>query len=481
MKPGLFFLMILAPTILFSQAFKRKTFDYASLKPDTTAACSPDVLAQLENSFKAIEENNSRQAVKLSKTVFNTTKGCPQVYEVYGYSLFRSGEWFEGIDIIEKGIEKFGGIPELIKRRSQMSLEMAELGTGQKNIDGNGVFKPNSIKYEETQFKDENLRSALHDLEYLMNSYNRQEDVFFVAKIYQLLKNYERSTAYFQTLVEDPEYKSPSIFNIADNHLATGKYAQAETELLKLLKEYPAEAELYDKLAEISQQKNDKAKEKEYKSMAIYYKSVPAFTSLQYSKENFDLLAFFANDNKTEDKLVKLKNISSQSNQEYTIDVCLLILKLHANHGNGLEEEATAMLSKIGKPCIEKVHKLFQSNISTCTVTNLADVMATVKDEKSWELLVQYLPHIANMPATLRPPMVPLKMVKFDEDRAVREILIVVKPLLMEKGNNDLLSSFSDLAYYIALEKINKDKLRTIATSLNYSNKEFKKLEEKLR
>ncbi len=67
---------------------------------------------------------------------------------------------------------------------------------------------------------------------------------------------------------------------------------------------------------------------------------------------------------------------------------------------------------------------LFESNISTCTITNLADIMATVKDEKSWELLKRYLPEIAHMPMTTLPPSIPEKMIKFNEDKGIKEILM---------------------------------------------------------
>ncbi len=50
--------------------------------------------------------------------------------------------------------------------------------------------------------------------------------------------------------------------------------------------------------------------------------------------------------------------------------------------------------------------------------------MATVKDEKSWELLKRYLPEIAHMPMTTLPPSIPEKMIKFNEDKGIKEILM---------------------------------------------------------
>lgn len=117
-----------------------------------------------------------------------------------------------------------------------------------------------------------------------------------------------------------------------------------------------------------------------------------------------------------------------------------MILKLHENHGNGLEEKATEILKEIGKPSIEKVHLLFQSDvstISTCTITALSEIMASVKDEKSWELFKAYLPTLSQITKMkLLPPWVPEKMIQFDEDRGIKEILMVIKELLNKNSES---------------------------------------------
>lgn len=479
-------ILTILPLIGFSQTYKRNIFEYEKLKIDSVSNCKDEVLHNLEKSFVALQENNSKYAVKIAKQEYDKNQNCPEIFEVYAYSLFRSGEWFEGIEIIEKGIEKFGSNPNLIKRKSEMSLEMAELGIGQKNIDGNSVFKANSLNYDEEQFKTENFESALNDLEYLIKIFNRNEEIYYTAKINQVLKKYEKSNEIFKTLLNDENYKSIASFNISENYINLNQFEDAEIELNKLLIEHPNEGQIYEMLADIYDNKSDKKKSLEYRNKSIYYSNVPDFSNLKYSNENFELLKFFGtNENKPEKKIRKLIEIEKQNNQNYTIDVCLMILKLHANHGNGVEEKATEILGKIGKPSIEKVNLLFQYDVSTCTITNLADIMAKVKDEKSWELLQIYLPQIANMPMTLIPPSVPEKMIKFDEERGIREILIVVKNLLNndDKNNDPMaeLSSFSQYVYYSPLEKVNKSKLRKIATELNYTKEELKKLENKIK
>ncbi len=484
-KMKILIILIILPILVFSQKLKRNTFEYEKLTTENFIECDESIKRELEASFIAIQENNSAEAVKIAKKMYDNNNDCFQVYETYSYSLFRNGKWFEGIEIIENGIQKFGSVPELIKRKSEMSLEMAQLGTGQKNIDGSSVYKANSLKYDEEQFKEENLKSALVDLHYLMTKYKGSEETFYVAKIQQLLKQYDESTVLFKTLTDHEDYKYGAVFNIAENYIAQNKLNDAETELNKLLVNNNKEGMIYDKLAEIYALKNDEDKATKFKNMAIYFDNVPYFSDLEYSEDNFELLKFFGtNENKSDQKIKKLNNIVNQNNPNFTIDVCLLILKLHANHGNGVEEKATEILIQIGKPSIEKVNKLFQLDVSTCTITNLADIMATVKDEDSWELMKQYLPHIANLPMTMIPPNLPEKMIKFDEEKGIKEILFVVKPLLNSKKESDSpmgeLGGFGQYVYYSPLKKINLTKLRKIATELNYSDKEFKLLEEKI-
>lgn len=465
--------------LTFSQKLERNVFQYNQLEKDTYLKCDENINKELEFSYIKIQENSSADAVKITKQLYDKNNNCFEIFDAYGYALFRSGEWFEGIDIIEKGIKKFGSVPELIKRKSTMSLEMAELGTGQKNIDGNSVYKANSLSYNEEQFKDENYKSALIDLEYLVTNYKRNEEIFYVAKIHQILKNYDKSSETFKQLLNDEEYKNASIFNIADNYLAQNKLPEAESELNKLFTDNPKEGQILNKLAELYEQKSDKEKAREFKNKALFYNNIPKFSNLEYSKENYDLLMFFGTeDNNSNKKLKKLNDIFKQNTQDYTIDLCLIILKLHANHGNGVEDRATEILATIGKPSIEKVNQLFQTDVSTCTISNLAEIMAIVKEESSWELMKQYLFHITNMPMTLIPPEIPEKMILFNEDRGITEILTVIKPLLSQEDDS---GAFGQYVYYYPLKKINKKKLKNIATQLSYSEKEFKLLENNIK
>ncbi|MBL7936192.1 MAG: hypothetical protein JNM51_10350 [Bacteroidia bacterium] len=485
---SLLLILISVPTIFFGQQLSRKILDYEKLKI-VEVYCDSSTIIDLERAMVAIDGYQSERGVEISKSIFDKNQSCPQIFEVYAYSLFRNGKWFEGIDILEKGIELFGAVPELIKKRSEMSIEMAQMGVGEKVVDGNSIYVSgkNALAYDEKQFKEENYKSALLDLIYLKDNYGRPNETYLIGMVNQILGNYEKSSEAFETLLADKEYMTISAYNIADNYMSLKQFDKAEKEFTNLSMLYPHEPEIYNKLAELYGFKKDSVKIKDFRNKSNYFSNIPSFTELEYNNENFELLKFFSDESVIyKNKSEKLKDIYKTKSQSYTIDVCLMILKLHANHGNGLEDDASKLLAKIGLPSIEKTHKLFRSNISTCTITYLADIMAQIKDSTSWNLLVDFLPSIANMPMTLIPPSVPEKLILFNEQKGLIEILKVVKPLLSESQDNSSnpmaqLGSFNQFVYYYPLQKLKQKEVLLAAKKLNYTDSELEKLKRKIK
>jgi len=149
MKITIALILIASPSLLFSQEFKRNSFEYEKINSEKFAHCDDSISLIIEESYVAIEQNKSSFAVTNSENLYNNNKSCYEIFDIYGFSLFRNGKWLEGIEIIEEGISTFGSVPELIKRKYEMSMEMAQLGTGQKNVDGSSVYKANSMDFDE--------------------------------------------------------------------------------------------------------------------------------------------------------------------------------------------------------------------------------------------------------------------------------------------------------------------------------------------
>ncbi len=289
----------------------------------------------------------------------------------------------------------------------------------------------------------------------------------------------KKALAIFEKLKSDDQYYYGAGINIADILTTEKQYDLAITELEPLTQAYPRGEHAYQKLSEIYKLKGDKEKAEEFRKKSVYYEYVPDFTDLAYSRASYDLLALFADGERdVKDKFAKLDEIVKAGNIGTTTDVCLIILKLHANHGNGLEEEAVRQLIAIGKPAIMKVNWLFSDNISTCTVSGLAEIMATVKDESSWMILAEYLPYMATMPMTIIPPDVPTQIIRFDPGRGTKEVLKVVKGLI-EKEKNDEELPFSAYTFYGALGNVKQNDLVKMARDVGYTNDEIAVLQSK--
>ncbi len=197
---------------------------------------------------------------------------------------------------------------------------------------------------------------------------------------------------------------------------------------------------------------------------------------------------FFADEkNSAKSKSGRLKEIVKNRSQKDAIEICLSILKMHTNHGNGIEEEATQYLIKFSKAAIEPVIDLFSSGeVSTCTITNLADVLATVKDERGWDPLISYLPVMLNMPMTMIPPDVPQMIIKFRKEEGTKILVEFLKPLI-QKEKNGIKSdnpfaglNFSENLMFSALRQIKKEKVIDVAHQYEFSDDEIKMLVEKI-
>lgn len=476
---------------LSSQTFTRKQFDYSKIEEKNYTDCDTATLMELELALQQIDNLQSKQSAITAQKVFDKNTTCPQVYEVYAWSLFRSGEWEKSIEIVESGIDKFGKNPDLIIKRAYMGIEMAELGVAQKNIDGNSVYvgKDKQLPYDEAQFIELNYKTALSDFEYLAGNYeNMNREIMIVGYIYQQLKQYDKSNEYLNKLLEVEDYRMQALLTIADNHIEEKKFDEAQTILIGLEKQNPRSVTTQKKLYALYEIKGEKELMKQAEEKQYFYQVTPSFSDLAFNKENYDAIVYFADENSEKEKLNKLKKIIKEKDPNYSIEICLSILKMHTNHGNGLEEKATQELIKFGKAALPKTILLLENeNVSTCTISNLADVLATVKDTSGWLPLVHYLPVMANMPFTLIPPNVPEKIMKFDKEKGARVLIEFNRMLIQNEVGDDNsgnpmagLSGFGQYLFYMPLKELKKDKVISIAKEFNYTDDELKVLLKKI-
>lgn len=467
-----------------AENFIRKQFQYEAMGVKPAKDCTESQNEMLDIALSSIDRNQSKQAVKSAEKVFADAAKCPRAHGVYAWSLFRSGEWLQAVEMIDSAIETFGSDPALISLRASMGLEMAELGLTRKAIDGNTTYYPrkNGLTFDEAQFKDENYRTALDDFIYLakVNS-DGHEESYTIAYLYFILGEYEKSNSYLEKLLAVDEYRNNALMSMTNNHIATKQYANAEKILLDMEADYPKSPDIQQLMVKLYSAMGDKNKAAEHKRKQNFYGVVPPFAKLDYTKENYELIASFASRKKQpKEKYALLDNLVKTRSSEFLADICLTILAMHQNHDNELEERATKELVRIGKESIPKVIELLGSEtVSTCTLTNAADILATTRDERGWQPLVDSLPRIAGLPSTLIPPAIPEKLLQFDRERAVSVLLPFIRDMIRADQGGDGSGDSGDLdktmIYYSFINpfaSFDKAELLKLAKEHGYTEKE---------
>lgn len=492
MKKSLLLFALLFVSSAFAQNYQRKHYDYNAMEEKASEPCDSSAYASLDTAAYLIDNYQSSLALSITKRLYNNGKNnCWDIYESHAKALFRAGEWEPAVEVIEKGIDKFGPNPELIVRRAYMSIEMGDLGVGERQIDGSSVYvsKDKKLPYNEDSFRVVNYRTALHDFEYLCNTYTGHwREMLITGYLYSQLGDYESSNNYMRKLQDHPDYGTQALIFMADNYTKLNDTKAAEDALLMAEKLKPKLPTVLKKLAKFYNTNGQPGKVDEYDKKAQFYSFVPEFCTLPYTKENFETLTFFYDNNPTKEKFSKLQAYIKNAPKEDAIDMCISILAIHNNHGNGLEEKAVDELVKFGVSAVPKSVLLLQDpKVSTCTITNAAAVLAEVKDPAGWQPMVDYLPNMVNMPITLIPPAVPEMLIKFDKDKGMVALLDIILQIQRSVINNTAtdnpladLNSFSQFAFYYPLKEIKQPILEKEAVKMGYTPDELKVLVDKV-
>jgi len=474
------------------QQFLRVKFNYAEMSEQETNGYDETMQETVDDALANIERFQSDIAVKIMSDAMSSYPPHPLIFNIYSWSLFRNGQRMKSIEVIDKGIKLFGPYINLVHPRFVMSSEMAKTGLHQKEVDGNVVFEMSSLPYDDDQFILENTRCALYDAQFLLDAFKGDVDyenafIQVIASIYCDLEDYSKSNAYYFKLLSSLEYEESAIVDISRNFLLLKNYEKAEEYLLDGIAKYPESILLIENLKKLYKATGDKKKEEKYSKLDRFYRMIPEFLILDYDENLLETIDFFSSDQSPEEKMKKYEDVCRDS-LESVINVSIIILFLHENHDNGLEEIVTEKLISIGNPAIPLVSELFQNQfISTCTVTKCAEIFSAIRDPHGWDLMVEFLPQLIYMPSTLIPPAIPANLVKFDEDKGARVLIETIKTFIepevqatsseSEKNSTSLRSfSFGQNRMFSALSEINTEKIVQIANECNYSDEELELL-----
>lgn len=472
----------------YGQDYQRIIIDYSKQSVNDSTACLSNVLNEIQEVSKLIENLQSEKSAVFAKDIFDKSPKCPALFETYAWALFRSGEWMKSIEIIDSAISVYGSNPDLVLKRGYMNIEMAELGVGKRNIDGNRVYlaKDKQLNFEESNFKKQNYLAALNDFKYLAdNYYERFREIYITGYIYQKLENYDNSNVYLSKLLNNPEYADNVILTIVDNYTGLKKFDEAEKFLLELEKKYSHNANIQQKLSELYEITGNEEKQKSTQLKAQFYIWVPDYCDLEYSEDNYNNISFFLLEKTPNEKLNKLKEIQ-KGDVNRSIDILISVLNIHGNHGNGIEEETAKMLIEIGDSVVPKTIHLLNNAQSTCTVTMAASILAELKDPRGWQPMIDYLPRMENLPFTITPPDVPAQIIKFDKKKGLIALVGWIKGQVAEEDQptdnplDELGGIFALSSIYSPLSVYKKNEVIKTARNLKYTREEVRRLLDKI-
>ena len=481
--------------------YQPKMYDYRELESNINADNIMDIMRAIDeydegcrrktsdiadNAENYIEYNNSESAINLTKqalvkeleeynnNISNSSNGednsCVIVLYIYYINTLRlGGRYKDALDASDEAyaisINKWGVVDfNLILNRAMVLKFLGEHGYDYEEHDDMYSFGPHpefgEIKTDEDKelFKKKCNEAALNDYNYISSQLYNPNVTYSVALLNRSVGNYQDSLEAIRIMnqhgIVDANLSGLEIKNYAS--LGDADVVKSRSEMAMSM--FPDDKDLLNDISEAYSilGMEEEAGKLKLRAKCQYY--IPQFIGLDCeSNDTYDLFNYFAGDTDPKEKIDKLETIQKTSSQDYTISVALMILRMHANHGNGVEEKAEEILKKIGKPAINKVNNLFTNNISTCTVSAAARIMASVKDPSSWDLLVDYLPTMATEGMLLIQSEVPSVMMTFDRKKARVLILKVLGNFLAQDGD------FRLGEYYYALKDEKIEDLKKIA------------------
>jgi tetratricopeptide (TPR) repeat protein len=493
MKKHILLVFCLACSVTFTYAqkqYKRAEFDYPKMKPKLEVPCSNELEEPLKEAMDLMQVNQNGAAIVMLEAARRAHGQCPKSEIIYAEALFWHGKWLESNAVIDDAIQKFGPELPLVHARAYFCLQMADYGIATRPEDGNMAYLPASkqLPYDDAQFKKANLKYAVPALKFVYDKADEepgQEILYLLALTYQSLEDYDKSNEALRALKNVPEYQNKATGHLIANLMDQKQYPEAEQELLALQTRLPRNAEVLRMMQNLYEKSGEKDKAANCNDQAMYFQWMGKFTTLPYSKANLESLAYFKGDHTKEEKLAALDAIALRPADE-AIDLYIGILNMHANHGNGIENDVTDRLGKMGEPAVVKLIGFLQNASSTCGMSNAGAALAQIKDERGWAALVDFLPYLEQIGSATMVPEIPRCLVQFDKDRALSVLLPMIKerlerPSVADDNNpmSSLSAIFIDAAFYGPLDVYDKEVLAAKAKSMGFDGAQVIELLER--
>lgn len=428
-------------SLVAQKKYERENLKYAKLKFDTKKECKPGIDDFSQEIFELFDLHQSTTALKRVDAYRSQNGHCEMTEYLYVFALWQSGQILESQAANDAALKELGPHQRLIHIRGFLSLMAADYGVARVEVDGMSKYLPESqqLPFPPEQYIKANLENAAYDFEYTVENLEVNSQVILtLAETYRKLGKYNKSTAVYERLLDDPAVALEARMGVIKNAYSMKDYRKAEEGLLALLEEDPHSRSYLGGLADLYRKMGNKEKAESYAKQGDFFGWVGSKSTLAYSDAAYDRLHFFSFDEShpIEEKNAALKEIDALPNAESTAYL-IAILNMHSNHGNGIESKATSMLGKKGADAVQPLIDFLENPSSTCGMGNAAFALAALKDERAWQPMVEVLPALERLGSLTTLPQIPAALIMFDKSRA----LAVLLPWIKQKMERNIAAS----------------------------------------
>lgn len=337
----------------------------------------------VEQALKLANQGNVDSAIKLLRDHLGRASKDGKARELLGRILDFDGRPDEAVAVWESGLAGTAFDFPLLMAIGEIRLRQGTDGPNVAMRRGMVGFTPSKDKAGDERFKREHLAMAATAYEKARELRPDLPDVAkALASVYSLQERHKEAVAVWESLLKLEPRDGSNHLELALALRKGGQEDQALEHLKKALELDPRLAEAHEALAELQQRKGQTADAALSQKRAGFYKSLPAFCTLEYSEENLKTLT----DLEQEAVVRKLVNDPSERAAEFLAALCW------SHPHNELETRAFQSLEARGAGTTPLLERLLKNAGSTCTIRSTAHILAKRKAANLYDYLEKMLP-----------------------------------------------------------------------------------------
>lgn len=419
-----FFLLLCTPMMQAQSPFQVWKPDYETLEKRSEVNCPEGLREQQRALYTRIEQYEYKAVLDFCDSLEQASNknNCPLLAQIRAAALHKGGDWKACIQVLDSALYRLGPDPETIYRRAFLYAQMGDKGL--YNARGWYLSKGFSDTLDNALFTQECYRSALHDLNYLVQHFQMSaDDAYMMAYLSRQLKDYGSSISYARQLLRHPNLKAQARDLLIDNYLDLNQYAEAEALLLLAIEEYPRESSLYTRLYRAYWGQNDSLQAQQALRSFYFLQWVPEYLDLEETLANFKHLQLLNTDTTAQVKQKYWKKEIQKLPAEEQSRLAVCLLHSGAVQGEDLQERLLQTLREQPEAAQAPLIGLWYSDTPLGTRRLIAPLLQAQYPATAWGLFSNYLLKMESIPFNQVPPPIPQMLLELRPEEGLQLLL----------------------------------------------------------